>query len=172
MPPQDSRFCSRAKRPLNNAWQLSGNGAARRGDRAGSAAVRPGLGCRLSSRALTAARPRRWWRALPIVTHRFSPGPTLVSAPITLQQLTSALSRQPRPLHPSTELDGRVHGRWLEVMDCEMAKPAVPEGLGIDLRYWSGFAAGAGMKRCRMVRHGINDSRCLSSSSPRVLKQF
>jgi len=46
------------------------------------------------------------------------------------------------------------------------------EGLGIDPERYSGFAAGLGVERFCMVRHGIDDIRRLFSSDLRFLEQF
>ena len=73
---------------------------------------------------------------------------------------------------PSAEVDVQWRGRWLEVMGCGMVDPAVLEGLGLDPERWSGFAAGLGVERFCMVRHGIDDIRRLFSSDMRFLEQF
>ena len=73
---------------------------------------------------------------------------------------------------PSAEVDVQWRGRWLEVMGCGMVDPAVLEGLGLDPDRWSGFAAGLGVERFAMVRHGIDDIRRLFNSDLRFLEQF
>jgi len=73
---------------------------------------------------------------------------------------------------PSAEVDVQWRGRWLEVMGCGMVDPAVLEGLGLDPNRWSGFAAGLGVERFCMVRHGIDDIRRLFTSDLRFLEQF
>jgi len=73
---------------------------------------------------------------------------------------------------PSAEVDVQWRGRWLEVMGCGMVDPAVLEGLGLDPERWSGFAAGLGVERFAMVRHGIDDIRRLFNSDLRFLEQF
>ena len=73
---------------------------------------------------------------------------------------------------PSAEVDVQWRGRWLEVMGCGMVDPAVLEGLGLDSERWSGFAAGLGVERFCMVRHGIDDIRRLYNSDLRFLEQF
>jgi phenylalanyl-tRNA synthetase alpha chain len=73
---------------------------------------------------------------------------------------------------PSAEVDVQWRGRWLEVMGCGMVDPAVLEGLGLDPGRWSGFAAGLGVERFCMVRHGIDDIRRLYTSDLRFLEQF
>ncbi len=73
---------------------------------------------------------------------------------------------------PSVEVDVQWRGKWLEVMGCGMVDPAVLEGLGLDPECWSGFAAGLGIERFCMVRHGIDDIRRLYTSDLRFLEQF
>ena len=73
---------------------------------------------------------------------------------------------------PSAEVDVQWRGRWLEVMGCGMVDPAVLEGLGLDPDRYSGFAAGLGVERFCMVRHGIDDIRRLYTSDLRFLEQF
>lgn len=73
---------------------------------------------------------------------------------------------------PSAEVDVQWRGRWLEVMGCGMVDPAVLQGLGIDPERYSGFAAGLGVERFCMVRHGIDDIRRLYTSDLRFLEQF
>ena len=73
---------------------------------------------------------------------------------------------------PSAEVDVMWRGRWLEVMGCGMVDPAVLEGLGLDPDRWSGFAAGLGVERFCMVRHGIDDIRRLFTSDLLFLEQF
>jgi phenylalanyl-tRNA synthetase alpha chain len=73
---------------------------------------------------------------------------------------------------PSAEVDVMWRGRWLEVMGCGMVDPAVLEGLGLDPERWSGFAAGLGVERFCMVRHGVDDIRRLFTSDLRFLEQF
>ena len=73
---------------------------------------------------------------------------------------------------PSAEVDVQWRGRWLEVMGCGMVDPAVLEGLGLDPERYSGFAAGLGVERFCMVRHGIDDIRRLYTSDLRLLEQF
>ncbi len=73
---------------------------------------------------------------------------------------------------PSAEVDVQWKGRWLEVMGCGMVDPAVLEGLGLDPEKWSGFAAGLGVERFCIARHGIDDIRRLYTSDLRFLEQF
>ncbi|MEB3296780.1 MAG: phenylalanine--tRNA ligase subunit alpha [Cyanobacteriota bacterium] len=73
---------------------------------------------------------------------------------------------------PSAEVDVQWRGRWLEVMGCGMVDPAVLTGMGLDPERWSGFAAGLGVERFCMVRHGIDDIRRLYTTDLRFLEQF
>ena len=73
---------------------------------------------------------------------------------------------------PSAEVDVQWRGKWLEVMGCGMVDPEVLKGLGLDPEKWSGFAAGLGVERFCMVRHGIDDIRKLYTSDVRFLEQF
>jgi phenylalanyl-tRNA synthetase alpha chain len=73
---------------------------------------------------------------------------------------------------PSAEVDVQWRGRWLEVMGCGMVDPAVIRGMGLDPERWSGFAAGLGVERFCMVRHGIDDIRRLFTGDLRFLEQF
>jgi len=73
---------------------------------------------------------------------------------------------------PSAEVDVQWRGKWLEVMGCGMVDPSVLEGLGIDPEKYSGFAAGLGVERFCMVRHGVDDIRKLYTSDLRFLEQF
>jgi len=73
---------------------------------------------------------------------------------------------------PSAEVDVQWRGRWLEVLGCGMVDPAVLTGMGLDPERWSGFAAGLGVERFCMVRHGIDDIRRLYTSDQRFLEQF
>ena len=73
---------------------------------------------------------------------------------------------------PSAEVDVQWKGKWLEVMGCGMVDPAVLEELGIDPEKYSGFAAGLGVERFCMVRHGLDDIRKLYTSDLRFLEQF
>ena len=73
---------------------------------------------------------------------------------------------------PSAEVDVQWRGKWLEVMGCGMVDPAVLEELNIDPEKYSGFAAGLGVERFCMVRHGLDDIRKLYTSDLRFLEQF
>jgi phenylalanyl-tRNA synthetase alpha chain len=67
----------------------------------------------------------------------------------------------------------RVCGNgWIEIMGAGMVHPAVFEAVGIDPQRYSGFAAGMGIERITMLRHGIPDIRLLYEGDVRFLSQF
>ena len=67
---------------------------------------------------------------------------------------------------------GTASGGGPLVFTASPVDPAVLEGLGLDPERWSGFAAGLGVERFCMVRHGIDDIRRLFTSDLRFLEQF
>jgi phenylalanyl-tRNA synthetase alpha chain len=67
----------------------------------------------------------------------------------------------------------RVCGNgWIEIMGAGMVHPAVFEAVGIDPERYAGFAAGMGIERIAMLRHGIPDIRLLFEGDVRFLSQF
>jgi phenylalanyl-tRNA synthetase alpha chain len=67
----------------------------------------------------------------------------------------------------------RVCGNgWIEIMGAGMVHPAVFEAVGIDPERYCGFAAGMGIERIAMLRHGIPDIRLLFEGDVRFLSQF
>ena len=67
----------------------------------------------------------------------------------------------------------RVCGNgWIEIMGAGMVHPAVFEAVGIDPERYSGFAAGMGIERIAMLRHGIPDIRLLFEGDVRFVSQF
>jgi phenylalanyl-tRNA synthetase alpha chain len=67
----------------------------------------------------------------------------------------------------------RVCGNgWLEIMGAGMVHPFVFESVGVDPERYTGFAAGMGVERIAMLRHGIPDIRLLFEGDVRVLGQF
>jgi phenylalanyl-tRNA synthetase alpha chain len=61
---------------------------------------------------------------------------------------------------------------WIEVLGSGMVHPAVLEGVGYDPRKMSGFAAGFGVERMAMLRHGVDDLRLFFENDARFLEQF
>ena len=61
---------------------------------------------------------------------------------------------------------------WLEVAGAGMVHPVVLHNGGYDPGEWSGFAFGIGVERPAMLKHNINDIRCLFSHDLRFLQLF
>ncbi len=67
----------------------------------------------------------------------------------------------------------RVCGNgWIEVMGAGMVHPALFENTGIDPERYTGFAAGMGIERIAMLRHGVPDIRMYYEGDVRFLSQF
>src|SRR5512140_71439 len=61
---------------------------------------------------------------------------------------------------------------WIEGLGAGMVHPDVLAGVGYDPEVWSGYAAGIGIERITMLRHGIPDIRLLFENDMRFLEQF
>jgi phenylalanyl-tRNA synthetase alpha chain len=61
---------------------------------------------------------------------------------------------------------------WMTILGAGMVHPAVLEAGGVDPERFTGFAAGLGIDRVAMLRHGIPDIRLLYEGDVRVLSQF
>ena len=68
--------------------------------------------------------------------------------------------------------DGKLSGRWIEIMGAGMVHPNVLRDSGIDPEEYNGFAFGVGIDRLVMLRHGIDDIRLLYSGDLRLVNQF
>jgi phenylalanyl-tRNA synthetase alpha chain len=67
----------------------------------------------------------------------------------------------------------RVCGNgWIEILGAGMVHPALFENTGIDPERYAGFAAGLGIERIAMLRHGVPDIRMYYESDLRFLSQF
>ncbi len=77
---------------------------------------------------------------------------------------------------PSAELDiywtAGKRPDWVEVLGCGMVHPRVFEYVGYDPERVSGYAAGIGLERIAMLRHGIPDIRYFTDNDVRFLSQF
>jgi phenylalanyl-tRNA synthetase alpha chain len=93
---------------------------------------------------------------------------------VTEAMLPGAPVRLDPAVHPYTqgglEVHAQVNGRWVEVLECGLAAPAVLEAAGLADR--SGLAMGIGLDRMLMLRKGIEDIRVLRSDDPRIAKQM
>ena len=61
---------------------------------------------------------------------------------------------------------------WLEILGAGMVHPEVLAASGYDPERYTGFAAGMGVERIAMLRHGIEDIRYFYSNDLRFLRQF
>jgi len=61
---------------------------------------------------------------------------------------------------------------WIEVLGSGMVHPDVLRSVGYDPEVWSGYAAGIGIERIAMLRHGIPDIRLFYENDVRFLEQF
>jgi phenylalanyl-tRNA synthetase alpha chain len=61
---------------------------------------------------------------------------------------------------------------WIEIMGAGMVHPRVLENGGVDPERYTGFAAGMGIDRIAMLRHGIPDIRLLFEGDIRFLSRF
>jgi phenylalanyl-tRNA synthetase alpha chain len=67
----------------------------------------------------------------------------------------------------------RVCGNgWIEIMGAGMVHPALFEHTGIDPERYTGFAAGMGIERIAMLRHGVPDIRMFYEGDLRFLSQL
>lgn len=61
---------------------------------------------------------------------------------------------------------------WIEILGSGMVHPEVLRGAGYDPEVWSGYAAGMGVERIAMLRHGIPDIRLFFENDQRFAEQF
>ena len=61
---------------------------------------------------------------------------------------------------------------WIEILGAGMVHPKVLENGGIDPERYTGFAAGLGIERITMLRHGVPDIRLFFDGDIRTLSQF
>lgn len=61
---------------------------------------------------------------------------------------------------------------WIEIMGAGMVHPEILANMGYDTERYTGFAAGMGIERICMLRHGIEDIRLFYSNDLRFLEQF
>lgn len=61
---------------------------------------------------------------------------------------------------------------WIEVLGAGMVHPDVLSGVGYDPEVWTGYAAGIGIERIAMLRHGVTDIRYFYENDMRFLGQF
>jgi phenylalanyl-tRNA synthetase alpha chain len=61
---------------------------------------------------------------------------------------------------------------WLEIAGAGMVHREIIENVGYDADRYTGFAAGFGVERIAMLRHGIDDIRHFYANDLRFLRQF
>ncbi|MGH2691663.1 MAG: phenylalanine--tRNA ligase subunit alpha [Actinomycetota bacterium] len=61
---------------------------------------------------------------------------------------------------------------WIEILGAGMVHPSVFEAGGLDPERYTGFAAGLGIERITMLRHGVPDIRLFFDGDVRTLSQF
>lgn len=61
---------------------------------------------------------------------------------------------------------------WIEILGAGMVHPEALAGVGYDSARYTGFAAGIGVERIALLRHGITDIREFYKNDPRFLEQF
>lgn len=61
---------------------------------------------------------------------------------------------------------------WIEIMGAGMVHPEILTNMGYDAERCTGFAAGMGVERIAMLRHGIDDIRHFYANDLRFLRQF
>lgn len=61
---------------------------------------------------------------------------------------------------------------WIEILGAGMVHPQVLENVGYDPEVWTGYAAGMGVERIAMLRHGIPDIRLFFENDQRFTAQF
>lgn len=80
---------------------------------------------------------------------------------------------------PSVEVDmkllegeGKLVGKWIEVMGAGMVHPNVLKASGINPEEFSGYAFGIGIDRLAVMKYGIEDVRDLYTGDLRFVNQF
>jgi phenylalanyl-tRNA synthetase alpha chain len=61
---------------------------------------------------------------------------------------------------------------WIEIMGAGMVHPQILSNMGYDAERYTGFAAGMGIERICLLRHGIEDIRNFYANDLRFLEQF
>jgi phenylalanyl-tRNA synthetase alpha chain len=61
---------------------------------------------------------------------------------------------------------------WIEILGAGMVHPEALDAVGYDSKVFTGFAAGIGVERIAILRHGIDDIRNFYANDLRFLEQF
>ena len=70
------------------------------------------------------------------------------------------------------EGDGKLVGKWIEIMGAGMVHPNVLRSSGIDPEVFSGFAFGMGIDRLGVMKYGVDDVRDFYTGDLRFINQF
>jgi phenylalanyl-tRNA synthetase alpha chain len=70
------------------------------------------------------------------------------------------------------EGDGKLVGKWIEIMGAGMVHPNVLRSSGIDPAVFSGFAFGMGIDRLGVMKYGVDDVRDFYTGDLRFINQF
>ncbi len=61
---------------------------------------------------------------------------------------------------------------WIEILGAGMVHPEILANMGYDADRYTGFAAGVGVERIALLRHGVEDIRAFYANDLRFLEQF
>ena len=75
-------------------------------------------------------------------------------------------------VEPGVEVAISSPGGWIEILGAGMVHPEILAAMGYDPEEYTGFAAGLGVERIAMLRHGIRDIRRFYENDLRFLRQF
>lgn len=74
--------------------------------------------------------------------------------------------------HPSTEIEIKKDGKWVEILGSGVVNGEVLEKLGVDSTKYNGWAFGFGLERWAIISMELPDIRLLWSDDERVKKQL
>lgn len=74
--------------------------------------------------------------------------------------------------HPSTEIEIKKDGKWIEILGSGVVNGDVLEKLGVDSNQYNGWAFGFGLERWAIISMELPDIRLLWSDDERVKKQL
>ena len=75
-------------------------------------------------------------------------------------------------VEPGVEVSISSPDGWIEILGAGMVHPEILANMGYDPEVYTGFAAGLGVERIAMLRHGIRDIRRFYENDLRFLHQF
>ena len=75
-------------------------------------------------------------------------------------------------VEPGVEVAISSPDGWIEILGAGMVHPEILANMGYDPESYTGFAAGLGVERIAMLRHGVRDIRRFYENDLRFLRQF